>query len=61
MNKPKALNALDLDMIRTMYKYIKSIDNSNTIKTVWLEGAGEVNKYNYINDKALIKKIFYLI
>ncbi|KRX02267.1 hypothetical protein PPERSA_04889 [Pseudocohnilembus persalinus] len=41
MNKPKALNALDLDMIRTMYKYIKSIDNSNTIKTVWLEGAGE--------------------
>jgi enoyl-CoA hydratase/carnithine racemase len=41
LNNPKALNALNLDMIDAMQKALDTCESDDLIKTVFLDGAGE--------------------
>lgn len=41
LNRPKALNALNLDMIRLIYPQLKKWENDRNMKMVILKAAGE--------------------
>lgn len=41
LNRPKALNALDLDMIRTMTKTLKEWESDNSVALVVVQGTGD--------------------
>ncbi len=41
MNRPKALNSLNLNMVRLMYDRLKEWKTNDAVKLVILEGAGE--------------------
>jgi enoyl-CoA hydratase/carnithine racemase len=41
LNRPQALNAINLEMVRTMFTTLKTWENDDTIKAVLVKGAGE--------------------
>lgn len=41
LNRPKALNALNLDMVRLMHQTLKEWENDDLVKVVLVQGTGE--------------------